>query len=163
MGITIAFWILAVVAVGGALLVVLQRNVFRTALTLVVCFLAVAGIFVTLSADFLAAIQILVYVGAVAVLIILGIMLTRDSQRGSLSNKFGFPAFITALLLLVITIIAIVGTPWQTNPVQPTLTPTVEALGLALFETNAYLLAVEIAPILLLAAVIGAIVLVREK
>jgi NADH-quinone oxidoreductase subunit J len=163
MGITIAFWILAVVAVGGALLVVLQRNVFRTALTLVVCFLAVAGIFVTLSADFLAAIQILVYVGAVAVLIILGIMLTRDSERGSLPNKFGFPAFITALLLMGFTIYAVTATPWQTIGMQPELAPTVDALGLALFDTGGYLLAVEIAPILLLAAVIGAIVLVREK
>ena len=163
MGITIAFWILAVVAVGGALLVVLQRNVFRTAMTLILCFLAVAGIFITLSADFLAAIQILVYVGAVAVLIILGIMLTRDSQRGSLPNKFGFPAFVSALLLLGFMIYAVTATPWQTAGTQPTLAPTVEALGLALFETNGYLLAVEIAPVLLLAAVIGAIVLVREK
>ena len=163
MGIMIAFYILAVVAVGGALLVVLQRNVFRTALTLVVCFLAVAGLFITLSADFLAAIQILVYVGAVAILIILGIMLTRDSQRGSLPNKFGFPAFIGSLFLLLITILAVTTTPWATTGTQPALAPTVEALGLALFEPSGYLLAVEIAPILLLAAVIGAIVLVREK
>jgi NADH-quinone oxidoreductase subunit J len=163
MGITIAFWILAVVAIGSALMVVLQRNVFRTALTLVVCFLAVAGLFVTLSADFLAAVQVLVYVGAVAILIILGIMLTRDSQRGSLPNKFGFPAFVTSLFLLGFMLYAITATPWQTIGDQPVLAPTVEGLGLALFESNGYLLAVEIAPVLLLAAVIGAIVLVKEK
>ena len=163
MGITVAFWILAVIAVIGALLVVLQRNVFRTALALVLSFLAVAGLFLTLSADFLAAIQVLVYVGAVAILIILGVMLTRDSQQGSQPNRFGFPVFVTAVILLGFMVYAVTATPWATSGSQPVLAPTVGALGLALFDSQGYLLAVEIAPVLLLAAVIGAIVLVREK
>jgi len=162
MGITVAFWILAAISVIGALLVVVQRNVFRTALALVLCFLAVAGLFVTLSADFLAAVQVLVYVGAVAVLIILGVMLTRDSQHGSTPNKFVFPVFISAVILLGLMVYAVTATPWATGG-QPELAPTVNALGLALFDSQGYLLAVEIAPVLLLAAVIGAIVLVREK
>ncbi|GAI71044.1 unnamed protein product, partial [marine sediment metagenome] len=69
MGFEIAFWALAVVGVAAALAVVLLRDVFRAALSLVLCFLAVAGIYVTLSADFLAAVQVLVYVGAISVLI----------------------------------------------------------------------------------------------
>ena len=75
-GFDIAFWILAVVAVMAALAVVLLGNVFRAALSLVLCFLVVAGIYITLSADFLAAVQVLIYVGAIAVLIILAIVLT---------------------------------------------------------------------------------------
>ena len=71
MGFDIAFWILAVVGVAAALMVVLQRDVFRAALSLVLCFLIVAGIYVTLSADFLAAAQVLIYVGAISILIIL--------------------------------------------------------------------------------------------
>ncbi|GAI40794.1 unnamed protein product, partial [marine sediment metagenome] len=77
MGLEIAFWLLAVVGILAALAVVLLRNVFRAALCLVVCFLAVAGIYITLSADFLAVAHVLIYVGAISVLIILAIMLTR--------------------------------------------------------------------------------------
>ncbi len=162
MGIEIAFWILAGTSVIGALLVVVQRNVFRTALALVLCFLAVAGLFVTLSADFLAAIQVLVYVGAVAILIILGVMLTRDSEKGSPPHRFGFPIFVSTVILLALMIYVVTATPWATGG-DPVLKPTVEALGLVLFSSQSYLFVVEIAPVLLLAAVIGAIVLVREK
>jgi NADH-quinone oxidoreductase subunit J len=83
MGLTIAFWILAVVAVLAGIMVVSLKNVFRAALALILCFLTVAGIYVTLSADFLAAIQILVYVGAISVLIILAIMSTPTGPTGS--------------------------------------------------------------------------------
>ena len=61
---------------------VFLRNVFRAALALILCFIAVAGIYITLSADFLAAVQILVYVGAISVLIILAIMMTQGSPAG---------------------------------------------------------------------------------
>jgi NADH-quinone oxidoreductase subunit J len=162
MGLQIAFWVLAVVAVGGAVMVVAQKNVFRAALTLIACFLAVAGLFVTLSADFLAAIQILVYVGAIAILIILGVMLTRDTMHASVSNKMGIPVFIVCGVLLGILIYVIGQTDWSATA-PGTFAPTVADIGLALFQNEAYLLALEITPILLLAAIIGAIVLVREK
>src|SRR3990172_12574943 len=96
MGFDIAFWALAIVGIAAALCVVLLRDVFRAALTLVLCFLSVAGIYVTLSADFLAAVQILIYVGGISILIILAIMLTREVQQGSPSNKLRIPAFIVA-------------------------------------------------------------------
>ena len=89
-GLDIAFWVLAVVCVAAALAVVLLQNVFRAALTLVLCFLAVAGLYVTLSADFLAAVQILIYVGGISILVILAVMLTREVQNGSPSNKLRF-------------------------------------------------------------------------
>ncbi|MEE9583154.1 MAG: NADH-quinone oxidoreductase subunit J, partial [Dehalococcoidales bacterium] len=97
MALEIAFWVLALVAIAAALAVVTLRNVFRAALSLILCFLAVAGIFITLSADFIAAVQILIYVGAISILIILAIMLTREVQRGSLSNKLVVPVLISAL------------------------------------------------------------------
>ena len=83
MGLDFAFWIMAIVVVAAALGVIFLRNVFRAALSLVLCFITVAGLYITLSADFLAAIQILVYVGAISVLIILAIMMTREVQQGS--------------------------------------------------------------------------------
>jgi len=162
MGLEIAFWILAIVGVVAALAVVLLRDVFRAALCLILCFLAVAGIFVTLSADFLAAVQVLIYVGAIAILIILGIMLTREVQRGSLANKFRIPAFIVAVLFLGVVIFAVTSTQWQVAGIPPQ-EPTTSALGIRLFGADGFVLPLEIAPILLLAAILGAIVIVREK
>jgi len=162
MGLDIAFWVLAVVGVAAALAVVLLRNVFRAALCLVLCFLTVAGIYVTLSADFLAAVQILIYVGAIAVLIILAIMLTREVQRGSPSNRLRIPAFLAAILFLGVMSFAVVNTPWQIAGIAPQ-EPTTLALAEKLFGEGGFILPLEIAPVLLLAAILGAIILVREK
>jgi len=162
MGLVIAFWISAVVGILAALGVVLLRNVFRAALSLVLCFLAVAGIFITLSADFLAAVQVLIYVGAISVLIILAIMLTRDVQRGSPTNRLRVPAFIVAVLFFGVVAFAIFQTSWQIAGIPPQ-EPTTSALAFRLFGEGGFILPLEIAPIILLAAIIGAIVLVREK
>jgi NADH:ubiquinone oxidoreductase subunit 6 (subunit J) len=113
MGLAVTFWIMAVVAVAAALGVVFLRNVFRAALMLILCFIAVAGLYVTLSADFLAAVQILVYVGAISVLIILAIMMTREVQRGSPVNKMEIPAAVVATVLLVILVYTVTNTPWK--------------------------------------------------
>ena len=162
MGLEIAFWILAIVGVAAALAVVLLRDVFRAALSLVLCFLTVAGIYVTLSADFLAAVQVLIYVGAISVLIILAIMLTREVQRGSPANRLRLPAFVVAILFFGVVVFAMVNTPWQVVDVPP-LEPTTSALAIKLFGEGGFILPVEIAAVLLLAAILGAIVLVREK
>jgi len=162
MGLDIAFWILAIVGIIAALAVVLLRDVFRAALSLVLCFLTVAGIYITLSADFLAAVQVLIYVGAISVLIILAIMLTREVQRGSPSNRLRIPAFIVALLFFGGVTFAMLNTTWQVS-VAPPLEPTTPALAGLLFGEGGFILPVEIAAILLLAAILGAIVLVMEK
>jgi len=162
MGLVIAFWILAVVAVLSALGVVFLRNVFRAALSLVLCFITIAGLYVTLSADFLAAVQILVYVGAISVLIILAIMMTRDVQRGSPSNKMKIPAFVVAAVFLAVLIYTMVNTSWQIAGEAP-LTPTTAPLAVKLFSEGGFILPVEIAAVLLLAAILGAIVIAREK
>ena len=162
MGLVIAFWILAIVGVLAALGVVLLRNVFRAALSLILCFLTVAGLYVTLSADFLAAVQILIYVGAISVLIILAIMMTREVQRGSPSNRLKIPAFVVAILFLGVLVFTVTNTPWQIASVPP-VEPTTAALADRLFGKGGFILPVEIAPILLLAAILGAIVIAREK
>jgi NADH-quinone oxidoreductase subunit J len=162
MGLVAAFWIMAVVVVIAALGVVFLRNVFRAALSLVLCFITVAGLYITLSADFLAAVQILVYVGAISVLIILAIMMTREVQQGSPSNRMKVPAFLVAVVLLGIMIYTVTNTSWQIAGEAP-LAPTTAPLALKLFSENGFILPVEIAAVLLLAAILGAIVLVREK
>jgi NADH-quinone oxidoreductase subunit J len=162
MGVDIAFWVLAIVGVAAALMVVLLRNVFHAALSLILCLATVAGIYITLSADFLAGVQILVYVGGVSILVLLAIMLTREVQSGSHSNKFRIPAFVVAAIFLVVMIYTMVNTPWQISAASP-LEPTTAALAGNLLGEGGFLLAVEVAAALLLAAILGAIVLVREK
>jgi NADH-quinone oxidoreductase subunit J len=162
MGLAITFWIMAAVTVVAALSVVFLRNVFRAALGLILCFIAVAGLYITLSADFLAAVQILVYVGAISVLIVLAILMTRDVQRGSPENKFEIPAAIVAVVLLGIIVYAVTNTTWEIAREAP-LTPTTAPLATQLFSQSGFILPVEIGAVLLLAAIIGAIVITREK
>jgi NADH-quinone oxidoreductase subunit J len=162
MGQAIAFWIMAVVMVAAALSVLFLRNVFRAALGLILCFITVAGIYITLSADFLAAVQVLVYVGAISILIILAIMMTKEFQKANQANKFQLPAVLIAAVLLGILIYVVTAAPWKISP-EPPLSPTTVPLASRLFSENGYVLPVEIGAVLLLAAVIGAIVTTREK
>ena len=139
-----------------------MRNVFRAALTLILCFIAVAGLYITLSADFLAAVQILVYVGAISVLIILAVMMTREVQRGNPANKMEIPAAVVAAVLLGILVYTVTNTNWKIATEAP-LSPTTVPLATRLFSENGFILPVEIGAVLLLAAIIGAIVITREK
>ncbi len=161
-GLDFAFWILSIVGVVAALLVVTLRNVFRAALSLVVCFLTVAGIYITLSADFLAAVQVLVYVGAISVLIILAIMMTRRVPGGSPANELRVPAVIIAVIVFGVVSFAMLNTVWRISPESP-LQPTTFALAGKLFGAGGFILPVEIAGVLLLTAIIGAIILAGDK
>jgi NADH-quinone oxidoreductase subunit J len=158
----IVFWILAIIAIVTALGVVLLKNVFRAAISLVFLFLIVAGIYITLHADFLAFVQILVYVGAIGILVIVGIMLTQDITRGNPTGKFRIPALIVSVLLFCTLTFTIVNTPWMISEFPPH-EPTTALLGEKLFGTGGFLLPVEMIAVLLLTAILGAIVLMREK
>ncbi len=162
MTLDVAFWVLAVICVGAALAVVFVRDVFRAALFLILCFFTVAGIYITLNADFLAAVQILIYVGAVSVLLIFAIMLTRDAKQGSPSGRLRIPALIVGLALLGVMIGSILSFDWQPSAEMSGMVRTQDIAGL-LFSEGGFVLAFEIAGLMLLAAIIGAIVLLREK
>lgn len=162
MGLEAAFWILGIIGVAAALIVVTVRNVFRAALALALCFLTVAGIYITLSADFLAAVQVLVYVGAISVLILLGVMLTRRVQKGSETGRLAAPAVFVAVIFAAVLSFAALNTPWEISGTPP-LQPTTAALANLLFGEGGYILAIEMSAVLLLAAILGAIILVREK
>ena len=185
----IVFWVLTVMAVGAALGVVLVKDLFRAALLLIVVFMAVAGFFVLLSAEFLAVVQVLIYVGAIAILIIFAVMLTRDVQRGNLPNRLQIPAAVFASLLLAALITVAVDTKWDFLPIEQqervelvqtsaVTTLSGEALtesgvtsqedqaqvqesGLADLLIGDYVLPFEAVSVLLLAALIGALALVR--
>ncbi len=187
----VVFWILTVMAVGGALGVVLVPDLFRAALLLIVVFMAIAGFFVLLSAEFLAVVQVLIYVGAIAILIIFAVMLTRDVQRGNLPNRLQIPAAVFAALLLASLVTVAVDTKWDFLParqqdrvdlVQTSAVTTltgdvltesgvtspeeqaqVKESGLADLLIGDFVLPFEVVSVLLLAALIGALVLVRPN
>lgn len=162
MGLQIAFWVLAVGVVASALAVVVLKNVFRAALALVLCLAAVAGIYITLSADFVAAVQVLVYVGGISILILMAIMMTRDIPQGSPANRLRVPALIVAALFLGMMVYTLTSTNWAISSAAP-VAPTTAALGNELLGEHGYVLPVEIAAVLILAAMLGAIVMAREK
>ena len=184
----IVFWILSLMAIVGSLGVVLVSNLFRAALLLILVFVAVAGMFILLSAEFLAVVQILIYVGAIAILIIFAVMLTRDVQRGNLPNRMHIPAAVFAALLFTALVAVAVDTKWDFLPaehqervelvqVSAVTIITDEVLndeslslqeqeeiqesGLADLLISDYVLPFEAVSVLLLAALIGALVLVR--
>ncbi len=163
----VAFWVLAVGSVLASLGVVLLKDVFRSALLLVVVFLAVAGLFVMLSAEFLAVVQVLIYAGAISILVIFAIMLTRDVQQGNLPNRLQPAAVLLPALLLVALVSTFLRTEWRLLPT--TLPPSVEQVfadtptWLGDLLLREFVLPFEVASVLLLAAVIGALALVRER
>ena len=161
------FWVLAVATVGGALLVVYVRDVFRAGLLLVVSFLGVAGLFVQLNAEFLAVAQVLIYAGAIGVLLIFAVMLTRDVSQSSRGTPVQPVALTVGALLLGVLLWGIVQAEWNVlegelpGPLQQVLVETPQTLGRMLVRE--FVLPFEIAGVLLLAAVIGALALVRER
>ena len=108
------FWALSATAVAASLGVVLVRDLFRSALLLAVAFVAVAGLFVMMNAEFLAVVQILIYVGAIAVLFIFAVMLTRDVQQGNAPNRLQIPAALVSALLLAAMTYTTLTTDWDT-------------------------------------------------
>jgi NADH:ubiquinone oxidoreductase subunit 6 (subunit J) len=171
---TIMFWILAAGLVGSALLVVTLRNIVHAALFLVVVFAATAGIFVLLNAEFLAIVQVLIYAGAVTILVLFAIMLTQGSmtRAGNPLNKQWWLAGIISAALCVAIIGgavaspgAVVGADASANAVMNgAITGTVPRIGQLLYSpfTYSYVLPFEIASVVLLVAIVGAIVIGRE-
>ena len=201
----VIFWFLAIVTIGAALGVVLTRDLFRAALLLIVVFVAVAGFFVMLSAEFLAVVQVLIYAGAISILIIFAVMLTRDVQRGNLPNRLQIPAVLFSALLLSTLVLVVTDTRWnlfsdsvsseEQERIELVQTSSASALsisdlsdealqraGLVTEEDQAlaegrqleraslgdlligdFVLPFEAVSVLLLAALIGALVLVRPQ
>ena len=187
----VVFWVLAVVAIGGSVGVVIIHDLFRAALLLALVFIAVAGFFVLMSAEFLAVVQVLIYVGAISVLFIFAVMLTRDVRRGNLPNRLQIPAVVLPALLLAAMVFTAVVTDWklipddqqarvdlvQTQSVNVVTDSALEQIGISSAEDREavqragladllisdFVLPFEVASVLLLAALIGALALARGR
>lgn len=153
---------IALLTLGAAVGVVIARSVFVSALFLILSFVGVTGIYVLLEAPFLAGVQLLIYVGAVAVLIIFAVMLTRDvmsEEAPFLNRQWGIGGFIAASLFLLLLLTGL-RTNWRVSSAAPP-EDTISALGEALMST--YVLPFEVASVVLLVALVGAIVIAREE
>ncbi len=156
----VAFYVMAVIAVASALLVVVNRNPVASAMSLVGTFLAVAGLYLTLNATFLSAIQVLVYAGAIMVLFLFVIMLLNLERE-----PFDLPGFgrIAGFALSVVLLFSLISLA-----LNATARPETSARGGSGAEIgdvffSDYLFPFEMASLLLLVAMVGVIVVARRR
>jgi len=157
-----AFYILAAVTVGSAVLVVAFKNLVHSVLVLTISFLGVAGFYLLLNASFIAMVQVLVYAGAVCIMVVFGIMLTQQGgMRGS--NEFNKQIFasggVVALLIAVIAYLGVSTGKWQ---ISAKSVPEDTVGNIAVLMLSKYMIPFEVAALLLLVALVGAVVLAKE-
>jgi NADH-quinone oxidoreductase subunit J len=157
----VVFILVGLVTAGAAVLTVSSKNLVHAALYLAVTLTGIAGVFLVLAADFLALVQLVVYVGAVAVLFLFGLMLTRApiGREALDSQNRGLGAAVAGGLFVVLAAL-IIGAFGGASAEAPTGVP-IEAIGISIFAD--WVLPFEVLSMLLLAALIGAIVLARRE
>src|SRR3990170_87330 len=156
------FFLFSAACIGSALFVAFTPNVVHAALALVPTFWSLAGLYLLLGADFLAVTQVAIYIGAILVLMLFGIMYTHNIARMSgeqVMMQIG-PGLFMALLTIFILVATIVSTKWPVQEVGPP-EPTVNRLGVLILTD--YLLPFEVAGILLLVALVGAAVIAQSS
>jgi NADH-quinone oxidoreductase subunit J len=154
-------WLLAAVMLGAGLLVVTMRDIIRCGLAMIVCFLALAGIYVLMGLPLLGAAQVLVYIGAISVLVLFAIMLTqtKDAPSRLVFQTQAGPAAIAAVVVAVIIALAVGATDWGEVARRARL--DTDEMSRVLFEQ--FVFPFEIVSVLLLAAVIGGVFLAKRE
>ena len=160
----VMFILAGLMTVAGGLYTVLVRNLFHAALGLIVALAGVAVLYGLMEANFLAAAQVLIYIGAIAILIIFAIMLTEGvmSRVPRANDQWGYSVFV-ALGLLIVLLVTLFRFNWP--QAEPAAVPadSVQRLGVALVDPNLYVLPFEVASVMLVAALIGSAYIAREK
>lgn len=159
----IIFLLFALLTLSGGVVVVTVRNLIHAGLCMALCFFGIASLFVLLEAPFLAVVAVLIGVGAISILIIFVVMLTRSAGVYTTGTVKHWPL---AMILAVVIFVALAA--MLTNLPEPANLPvveqdTVKALGVALVDPNQYVLPFEVASVLLLAALIGSIYVAWER
>jgi NADH-quinone oxidoreductase subunit J len=165
---TAGFYLFALMTIGSAFIVVLSRNILRAVFALLVTLFGIAGLYLFLHADFLAATQVLIYVGGVLILLLFGIMLTQKMVEVDIrSGKIQFtPTLVAMGILFVFLLFLIFQTPWDLKGAadfEKTPFGTGTTAGIGTLLMTEWLLPFEIASILLLAALIGAVSIARTR
>jgi NADH-quinone oxidoreductase subunit J len=155
------FWLFAAVMIGSALLVVTMRDIIRCGLAMIVCFGSLAGIYAIIGAPLLAAAQVIVYIGAISVLILFAIMLTqtKDAPSRLVFQTQAVPAAIASIIIAIVIALAIGATDWAEAAKRAAI--SAEEMSDALFTD--FVLPFEIVSVLLLAAVIGGVYLAKRE
>ena len=163
--ITIGFVVFTILTLGGGFGVVTTRNLFQGTIWLMVSLFGVAGYFVLLSAPFLAAVQVLVYIGAIAILITFAVMLTRSVTRIKERYIRLLPSFLGSLALFLILLFGVAAPIFSGHlPASaPEYVASTRDLGTALVDENGYVVPFLLASVLLTAAMIGAIFIARDE
>lgn len=158
----VVFYALATMAVGSAAVVAFSRNIVYSAFALMGTFFGVAGLYVTLGADFLGVVQVLIYIGGILVLMLFAVMLTHRIGEVEVSNRAvgRAPALVVAAGVFALMAMAATQGGWATRELRE-LAPTTSGIGEALLTT--YVLPFELASVILLAALIAAVVLSRKE
>jgi len=164
----VLFIVLAAAMLGSGLLVVTMRDIIRCGLAMIVCFLSLAGIYVQLGAPMVAAAQVIVYIGAISVLILFAIMLTQDKAAPArlVFQTQATPAAIASIIVAVLVAIAAYGTDWGAVTAQ--IEAATKTIAIFIFGNNSpltkqYVLVFEAVSVLLLAAVIGGVFLAKKE
>ena len=158
----VVFYLVAAVTLISAAGVAFSSNIVYSAFSLLGTFMGVAGLYVFLAADFVAVIQVLIYVGGILVLMIFAVMLTQSIADVRISNRSvgRVPALLIVGCVVAVMAKAVLSTAWHTIPAG-TPTPSTYAIGNAFLGD--YILPFELASMVLLAALIGAVVLSRKE
>lgn len=157
----IAFFVLGGCLLGSALLVITLKNLVNSVLWLIVVFFSLAGIFILLDADFLAAVQVLVYAGGVCIMLVFGVMLVQRSdmeQSNTANRRYMLAAPLGGALFILIGILA-AKTPWLASAQE---VPENTIHNLAPILLSDFVIPFEVIAILLTVALTGALVLVKE-
>ncbi len=160
----IAFYILSALTLGGGVAILFSVKLMRAVVYLLVSLLGVAGLYILLNADFLAAMQVLIYIGGITVLLVFGLMLTGPGQFQNPANSrlkavsAGFSSLVAATVLMII----VRRTAWPSAQTSIESPPegTTAAIGKLLLTNNVF--AFEIASVLLLVVLIGVALFVRK-
>lgn len=157
------FIILSLITLGAALQVVTNRNLFHSALFMVMAFVGVAGLYFLMEAPFLGAVQILIYVGAITMLVLFAVMLTRrliSHRQVQRNNQWWMVALVSGLFFVSLVFIIARQVQWPLSGAAPAK-DSIALLGQEIMST--YALPFEVASVLLLVALVGAIIIAREK
>ncbi len=166
----IIFYLTGFITLSSALMVILTRDIFRAALFLAATFLGVVALFILLFAEFLAAVQLIIYVGAISVVIIFAIMLTKNVEIGNPFSNFKITGFLFGLFMCFLLIISILVFDWdnRTKLDANEMEIVVNAYQNSIYYIGKILVSNLVVPFIassfiLLAAVLGAISLVKER
>lgn len=159
---TLVFFIFAILAIASAWNVVTSKNIVHSALYLALSFIGVAALYVLMNADYLAAVQILVYTGAVSIMVVFAVMLTlrgKVEESNPPNRVWILGAFVSGLLFIVIAFVIFTNADWRVLPTAWLSEGSATAISLLLFTK--FMIPFEVAAVLLTVALVGAVILAK--